>query len=67
MNEKMYEVLQRYWGYESFLTLQEETVSSVLEGKDKQLDYAIDYLLDKIKNEPITYPQEPPYPDKSIK
>ncbi len=43
----------------------ENNPKSVLEGKDHQLDYAIDYLLDKIKNEPITLPAQPPYPDKS--
>jgi len=29
-----YELLQKYWGYKSFLPLQEETISSILEGED---------------------------------
>ena len=45
----------------------ENDPKAVLEGTDQQLDYAIDYLLDKIKNDPITLPAQPPYPDKSIK
>ena len=32
--EQMYAALQRYWGYDSFLPLQEKTVLSMTEGKD---------------------------------
>jgi tricorn protease len=36
----------------------------VLEGKDAQLDWAIDYLLDKLEKEPKIPPPRPPFPDK---
>jgi tricorn protease len=45
----------------------ENDPKSVLEGKDPQLDYVINYLLDKIKNEPMPSPPEPPYPNKMQK
>lgn len=32
--ETVYEILKRYWGYDSFRPLQEEIVNSVLEGRD---------------------------------
>jgi tricorn protease len=35
-------------------------------GNDAQLDAAIKYLLDKIKNEPVDVPPPPPFPDKSF-
>lgn len=35
-------------------------------GKDKQLEYAIEYLKKKIKNEPVPIPQFPPFPNKSV-
>jgi len=37
----------------------------VLQGKDTQLDKAIEVILDKIKNEPMSLPKRPAYPDKS--
>ena len=37
----------------------------VLAGKDSQLDKAIEVITDKIKNEPMPLPVQPPYPDKS--
>lgn len=36
-------------------------------GKDKQLEFAIDYLKKKIKDEPVDVPKVPAYPDKSFK
>src|SRR5687767_5410817 len=36
-------------------------------GKDKQLEFAIDYLKKKIKDEPVDIPKVPAYPDKSFK
>jgi len=36
-------------------------------GKDKQLEFAIDYLKKKIKDEPVEVPKPPAYPDKSFK
>jgi tricorn protease len=35
-------------------------------GKDAQLDAAIDFLKNKIKNEPVPIPEFPPLPDKSF-
>lgn len=34
MNKDIYEILSKYWGYESFRYLQEEIINSVLEGND---------------------------------
>ncbi len=39
---------------------------SVLAGKDPQLDAAIEYLLKKMKEEPMELPQEPPIPKKDV-
>jgi len=36
-------------------------------GKDKQLEFAIDYLKKKNKDEPVEVPKPPAYPDKSFK
>ena len=36
-------------------------------GKDAQLEFAIDYLLKKIKAEPVEVPPAPAHPDKSFK
>jgi len=33
-NERILEVLQRYWGYESFRPSQEEIVRSIVSGRD---------------------------------
>jgi tricorn protease len=38
--------------------------ASVMDGKDLQLDKAIEVLLQKIKDEPFTFPPQPPYPKK---
>jgi tricorn protease len=38
--------------------------ASVVAGKDLQLDRAIEVLLQKIKDEPFTFPPQPPYPKK---
>jgi tricorn protease len=35
-------------------------------GKDAQLETAIKYLQEKIKNEPVDVPPPPPYPNKSF-
>ena len=32
--EQIYKTLRRYWGYDSFLSLQKETISSILRGED---------------------------------
>ena len=32
--EQIYKALRRYWGYNSFLPLQKETISSILKGED---------------------------------
>ena len=37
----------------------------VLEGVDEQLDYAISYLKKKIKDEPMAWPKQPPFPNKA--
>jgi tricorn protease len=44
--------------------LLENDPASVVSGKDLQLDRAIDFLLKKIKDEPFTFPSQPPYPKK---
>jgi tricorn protease len=44
----------------------ENDPESVLAGKDPQLDTAIAYLLDKIKNEPRRLPEVPPIPYKEV-
>ncbi len=36
-------------------------------GKDAQLEYAINYLKELIRKEPVVVPAVPPYPDKSFK
>ena len=36
-------------------------------GKDAQLETAIQFLQKKIKDEPVTVPKFPPLPDKSVK
>jgi tricorn protease len=41
--------------------------NETFKGKDKQLEFAIDYLKKKIKDEPIEVPKPPAYPDKSFK
>jgi tricorn protease len=41
--------------------------AETFKGKDAQLEYAIQYLKDKIKKEPVTVPAVPAYPDKSFK
>ncbi len=37
----------------------------VLEGVDQQLDYAIDYLQKKMKEDPKEWPKMPPFPNKA--
>ncbi|MFZ5432579.1 MAG: S41 family peptidase [Calditrichota bacterium] len=39
--------------------------NQVLEGRDEQLDYAINYLLGRMKNEPMREPAIPPFPNKA--
>ncbi|MCG2712107.1 MAG: DEAD/DEAH box helicase, partial [Candidatus Omnitrophica bacterium] len=34
MKKEIYNLLKQYWGYESFLPLQEETIGSILKGYD---------------------------------
>lgn len=34
MKKEIYNLLEQYWGYDSFLPLQEETVQSILKGRD---------------------------------
>ncbi|MFT4153425.1 S41 family peptidase [Parafilimonas sp.] len=36
-------------------------------GKDAQLEYAVDYLKQLIKEQPVEVPKAPAYPDKSVK
>ncbi len=36
-------------------------------GKDAQLEYAVDYLKKQIKENPVVVPPAPPHPDKSFK
>ncbi len=38
--------------------------ASVMEGKDPQLDKAIETVLQQIKEHPFTFPKQPPYPVK---
>jgi len=35
-------------------------------GKDAQLEYAVDYLKKQIKEDPVVVPPAPPHPDKSF-
>ena len=35
-------------------------------GQDAQLEAAIDFLLEKIQEDPRPVPEPPPYPDKSF-
>jgi tricorn protease len=35
-------------------------------GQDAQLEFALKYLRDEIKKNPVTVPQHPPFPDKSL-
>ncbi|RPH93291.1 hypothetical protein EHM69_10690 [candidate division KSB1 bacterium] len=63
------------WGKESTWLIEGPGVSPdvevinhpkmVLQGLDEQLDWAINYLKDKMKNEPMKVPPMPPFPDKS--
>jgi len=41
--------------------------NETFKGKDAQLEYAIKYLKQLIKKEPVTVPSAPGYPDKSFK
>ena len=34
MKNQIYDILEQYWGYDSFLPLQEETIVSIVKGKD---------------------------------
>ena len=34
MKKEIYDLLEKYWGYESFLPLQEQTIGSILKGND---------------------------------
>ncbi len=45
----------------------ENDPSSTARGLDLQLDYAINYLLQRIAAKPKVIPSHPPYPDKSLK
>jgi tricorn protease len=42
----------------------ENDPASMMAGRDKQLDTAIQVLMKKIKEEPFTFPEKPPYPKK---
>ena len=35
-------------------------------GRDRQLEVAIDHLLERIEEEPVVVPPPPPHPDKSF-
>ncbi|MFI5187760.1 MAG: S41 family peptidase [Chitinophagales bacterium] len=41
--------------------------NETFKGKDAQLEYAINYLKEQIKKEPVVVPPVPAYPDKSFK
>ena len=41
-------------------------LEETFKGKDAQLDTAIDYLLEKIQDDPRPLPTPPPFPDKSF-
>lgn len=41
--------------------------NETFKGKDAQLEYAIQYLKEQIKKEPVVVPPAPAYPDKSFK
>ena len=41
--------------------------ADIIAGRDPQLDRTIEYLLDKIEKEPMIWPEQPPYPDRSLK
>jgi tricorn protease len=47
-------------------TVVEDTPHATFEGKDAQLDAAIQYLQEKIKAEPVPVPKAPAYPNKSL-
>ena len=63
------------WGKESTWLIEGPGVSpdvdvenhpkQVMEGRDEQLDWAINHLLDKMKNEPMKVPPMPPFPNKA--
>ncbi len=36
------------------------------QGQDAQLEYAIKFLQEQIQKNPVTVPQHPPFPDKSL-
>ncbi len=40
---------------------------ATFEGKDAQLDAALDYLKKQLAENPVTVPAPPPYPDKSVR
>jgi tricorn protease len=44
----------------------DDTPHATFEGKDAQLDAAIQYLQEKIKAEPVPIPKAPAYPNKSL-
>ena len=41
--------------------------ADIIHGDDPQLDAAIEYLMGKLENEPMIWPKQPPYPDRSMK
>jgi tricorn protease len=63
------------WGYDSTWLIEgpgvtpdveiENMPKARLQGIDEQLDYAIEYLKKKQKEEPVVDPPMPPFPDKS--
>jgi tricorn protease len=55
------------WGTEPDHVIEDDP-ASMAKGKDPSLDYTIDYLLKKLKDEPKVIPEMPPYPkDRGMK
>ncbi|TKJ40835.1 hypothetical protein CEE37_07690 [candidate division LCP-89 bacterium B3_LCP] len=44
----------------------ENDPGALLEGKDPQMDAALDYLIKKMKEDPREYPKEPRIPKKEV-
>ncbi len=58
------EFLIEGWGTDPDIEVK-EVPTAELNGRDPQLDATIDYLMDKMKNDPMTLPDQPTMPDRS--
>jgi len=45
----------------------DEDPAALMAGRDPQLDRAIEYLITKLKSEPVSRPVPPPFPNKALR